>query len=259
MTSSVATMQTDRGVGVFSINRPDKFNCLSLAVHRLLLDAIDRFETDPGVHCILIRSEGKNFCTGADLEEVSGLRGSLEQLQEFVALGHRALRRLETSPLPVVVAIQGLALAGGLELVLAADVGFAGASARFGDQHAQFGLVPGWGASQRLPRMIGRRRALDLMLSARWLSATEALDIGIVNYVVEDDQLAPHALEYCQKLCTSSRDGLALMKKLTDQGLDLPLDEALHLEQKLAAPALQSADVSEGLAAFAARRVPVFS
>lgn len=258
MTSSVATVQTDRGVGIFSINRPEKFNCLSMAVHRLLLAAIDRFEADTTVRCILIRSEGKNFCTGADLEEVSGLRGSLEQLQEFVNLGHRALRRLETSPLPVVVVVQGLALAGGLELMLAADIAFADTNARFGDQHAHFGLVPGWGASQRLPRLIGRRRALDLMLSARWLSATEALEVGLVNYVVDEDLLSARALEYCEKLAAKSRGGLALMKRLTDQGLDLPLDAALKLERELAPPALQSTDVTEGLTAFAKRREPMF-
>lgn len=258
MTNPVATIRIDQGVGIFTINRPDKFNCLSLAVHRVLLEAIDRFEADPAVRCVLVRGEGKNFCTGADLEEVTGLRPSLAKLQEFLDLGHLTLRRLETSPLPVVVEVQGLALAGGLELMLAADVAFAGAGARLGDQHAHFGLVPGWGASQRLPRLIGRRRALDLMFSARWLSAADALAIGLVNYVVPDAELAAAAFDYCTKLAAKSRSGLALMKRLTDEGLDRTLAGGLDLERELAAPALQSDDVSEGLAAFGARRPPVF-
>lgn len=258
MATSVATIRIDRGVGIFTINRPDKFNCLSLAVHRALLEAIDSFEADASVRCVLLRGEGKNFCTGADLEEVTGLRQSLPRLQEFLDLGHQTLRRLETSPLPVVVEVQGLALAGGLELMLAADVAFAGASARLGDQHAHFGLVPGWGASQRLPRLIGRRRALDLMFSARWLSAAEALAIGLVNYVVPDAELAAAAFDYCTTLAAKSRRGLALMKRLADEGLDRTLAAGLDLERALAAPALQSDDVSEGLAAFGARRPPIF-
>lgn len=256
MSDSPVLISVKNGVGVFTINRPDKFNCLSMAVHAELGKAIDRFESDGSVRCILIRTEGKNFCTGADLEEVTGLRDSLEKLQGFITIGHRALRRLETSPLPVVAAVQGLALAGGLELMLAADVVFAASTARLGDQHSHFGLVPGWGGSQRLPKLIGRRQALDLMFSARWLTAQEALGMGLVNYVVADDELRAAARDYCEKLAKKSRSGLALMKKLTDRGLDMTLDQALQLEIDLAAPALQDADVSEGLDAFINKRTP---
>lgn len=258
MTDSPVLITVANGVGVFTINRPDKFNCLSMSVHAALENAIDKFENDESVRCILIRTEGKNFCTGADLDEVTGLRDSVEKLQAFINIGHHALRRLEQSPLPVIAAVQGLALAGGLELMLAADVVFAANSARLGDQHSHFGLVPGWGGSQRLPKLIGRRQALDLMFSARWLTAQEALAMGLVNYVVADGELHAAALGYCEKLAKKSRTGLALMKKLTDQGLDLPMDEALALEAKLAAPALQDPDVSEGLDAFTTKRPPSF-
>lgn len=247
------------GVGIITLNRPQQFNSLSMAMHQQLLGALTALEQDPAVRSMMIQAEGKHFCTGADLHEVTTLRDSAEQIEGFLAAGLETFRRLELSPLPVVVAVQGLALAGGLELVLACDVAFAGESARLGDQHAQFGLVPGWGGSQRLPRLIGRRRALELMLSARWLDAAEALSFGLVNRVVPDAELRERTLAYCRDLAMRSKPGLGLMKQLVDRGLDLPLDEALALELALAAPALQSGDVSEGLAAFTEKRTPRFS
>ena len=247
------------GVGVLTLDRPQQFNALSLALHRQLVAALDALEQDAGTRCLMIQAEGKHFCTGADLHEVSGLRGSAADLEVFLRIGLDTFRRLEQSPLPVVVAVQGLALAGGLELVLACDIAFAGESARLGDQHAQFGLVPGWGGSQRLPRLIGRRRALELMLSARWLDAAEAQSFGLINRVVPDGELHEHTFAYCRELAARSKSGLGLMKQLVDRGLDLPLDQALELELALAAPALQSDDVSEGLAAFTEKRTPRFA
>ncbi len=246
-------------VGILTLDRPQQFNSLSLAMHQQLVAALDALEQDPAVRCLMIQAEGKHFCTGADLHEVTGLRASAQALEHFLATGLASFRRLEQSRLPVVAAVQGLALAGGLELVLACDIAFAGESARLGDQHAQFGLVPGWGGSQRLPRLIGRRRALELMLSARWLDAAEALSFGLVNRVVPNAELREHTFAYCRELAARSKPGLGLMKQLVDRGLDLPLDEALALELALAAPALQSNDVSEGLAAFMEKRAPRFS
>jgi len=258
MNTAVELSQQD-AVGIITLNRPEQFNCLSMALHEALYEAMDQFEIDSTIRAVLIVANGKNFCTGADLEEVSGFRDSDEDIRAFLETGHDTLRKLETSPLPVVIAQQGLALAGGLELILAGDVVFAGQSARLGDQHAQFGLIPGWGGSQRLPRLIGRRRALELMLSARWLNAEEALGFGLINYVIEDDKLLDSALAYCQQLCQRSSRGLALMKQLTDRGLDMPLEQGLDLELDLATPALRSDSVSEGLKAFVEKRAPKFT
>ena len=246
-------------VGVITLNRPDKFNCLSMSVHHAIDEAREQFENDAGVRVILICSTGKHFCTGADLEEVSGFRDDPEKLREFIRCGHGVLRRLETSPLPTVVAIQGLCLAGGLELMLACDVAFAANSAQLGDQHSHFGLIPGWGGSQRLPRIVGRRVALDLLYSARWLSVTDALNCGLINYSVADDALHDEALSYCINLAAKSSTGLSLMKKLTDKGLDLSLDTSLELEANEAPYALSSSDVTEGLSAFLEKRNPQFA
>ena len=252
-------VRREGAVGILELARPDKFNCLSMAVWQRIGEALSAFErTDSGVRVVLIQAQGKHFCTGADLDEVQGLRADAQRLATFIGSGHRVLEAMEASDLPIIAACQGLCLAGGLELMLGCDLILAAQDARFGDQHAQFGLVPGWGGSQRLTRLVGLRRAMDLYLSARWIDAAEAQAWGLVNEIVPAASLHARALEWCTTAAARSAGGLALMKRLARQGLDRPLGEALALERELAVPALQTADVTEGLAAFQARRKPVF-
>lgn len=257
--SAAVRAYKDSSVGVIELNRPDKFNCLSLEVHGLIDTVREAFEADNEVRSLLICAAGKHFCTGADLAEVKSMLADEQALDRFISAGMSVLARLEKSPLPVVAAVQGLCLAGGAELMLAADVVFAGASAKFGDQHAEFGLIPGWGGSQRLPRILGLRRSLDLMFSARWLTAAEAKDAGLVNYVAETDDPRQDAMEYAKKLGSRSRAGLAEMKRLAREGLELSLSDGLDLERQAAVRHLGGQDTKEGLAAFEARRKPDFS
>jgi enoyl-CoA hydratase len=256
--ASPVLSSVESGVGLIVLNRPHKFNCLSPQVHEGILSALRAFEADTAVRCIVIAAEGKHFCTGADLDEVQAKRHTPE-LRAYMAVGYDALDALEASPLPVIVAVQGMCLAGGLELMLACDMAFAASDARFGDQHAQFGLVPGWGGSQRLPRLVGLRRAFDLFYSARRIDAPTALAWGLINEVCEPDVLRAHALAYGQALAKRSRHGLATMKRLAREGMNLELAQGLALEKELAHAALNHADVDEGLAAFQARREPKFS
>ena len=245
-------------VGVIELNRPEKFNCLSVGIKEGLPKALKRLEAaGSGIRVILLRAAGKHFCTGADLDDIKALRGNRANFVDMVR-GARVLQLFEASELPVVAAVQGMCLAGGLELMLPCDVTFAARDARFGDQHAQFGLVPGWGGSQRLPRVIGLRRALDLFFSARWVDAETALQFGLVNYVVDAERLQQAALEYCQSLAERSRPGLAAMKRLGRRGLDMEWNEAMHFEEEEVIDVLLGEDVSEGLDAFVARRKPVF-
>jgi len=256
--SGPITISIEDGVGIIELSRPEKFNCLSSEVKDGIDAARERFETDDAVRAILIRAQGKHFCTGADLDEVKAARADKDRLQVFIEGGLAVLSRLEASPLPVVAAVQGLCLAGGTELMLACDVVFAARSAQFGDQHTQFGLIPGWGGSQRFPRIIGLRRAMDLFLSARWVSAEDAMSWGLVNYVSDDDALGDEAMAYCRKLTIRSRTGLAEMKRLARAGLEGTLEDGLRLEMEATVQHLQTDDVSEGLAAFEARREPNF-
>ena len=254
----VVNVSREGPVGIIELNRPDKFNCLAHRVFQGIDAALDQFESENDIRVILVKSTGKHFCTGADLDEVTQ-RLEEASFGDFVGFGHQVLRRLEAHALPVIGVCQGLSLAGGLELMLGLDVIFAGESARFGDQHAQYGLVPGWGGSQRLPRIVGARRALDLLFSARWLSAREACEWGLVNYVVPDVELYDKALEYCHMVAKRSPTGLAEMKRLLYQGLEGTLEQGLKLEEEVVVAAMMTdANVKEGLSAFRARREPSF-
>ncbi len=257
--SPPVTATIEGPIGIIELARPERFNCMSDAAIRAIDAARERFERDDGVRAILVRAQGKHFCTGADLDEVKRLRAREDDLRAFISFGLDALLRLEASPLPVVSAVQGLCLAGGIELMLSTDVVFAARSAQFGDQHAQFGLIPGWGGSQRLTRLMGLRRALDLMFSARWLDAAAAKEAGLVNYVVDDSTLAEASLAYCAKLSERSRAGLAAMKRLAHGGLELKLVDAMALEREAAVPHFISDEVTEGLSAFQERRPPRFA
>lgn len=246
------------GIGTIELNRPAKFNCLSSELMAGIERAMDAYEGDGSVRAVLIRARGKHFCAGADLDEVLDVREDRARLAQFLANGHRALLRFEASRLPVVAQVQGLCLAGGLELAMACDVVIAGASAQLGCQHARYGLMPGFGGTQRLARLAGQRRALDLMFSARWLKAGEARAWSLVNHVVEDGALAEEAEAYCAQLAARNPQGIAAMKRICRAGLDRPLNEALEIEQEAAIAALMSANVTEGLAAFRENREPSF-
>jgi enoyl-CoA hydratase len=248
------------GVGTIELSRPAVFNCLSQQMLSGIGTAIATFERDDA-RAVLIVADGKNFCAGAALDEVEAARGAETELRDYLALGHSVLDRIEASPLPVVAAVQGLCLAGGIELALACDVVFAAEDARFGDQHAAFGLIPGWGGSQRLTRAVGLRRALDLMYSARWLDAPTAMQWGLVNYLAPPTRLRDDAVAYARLLATRSRDGLAAIKRLgrhaADDGQSLPV--GLRREQQEAMRVLTGIDINEGLGAFRERRVPNFA
>lgn len=244
--------------GIIELARPEKHNALSREAFRAIGEALGAFEADRDVRALLIRAQGANFCTGADLDQVGSFGGDGSGAGENSRIGHEVLLRLEASRLPVVAAVQGLALAGGLELVLACDVAIAAASARFGDQHARFGLIPGWGGSQRLPRLIGLRRSLDLFFSARWIDAPTAESWGLVNLVVPDDALRQAALDYCAAMAARNPDGLSLMKRLAREGLGGTLADGLETEAALIPGFLESRNVQEGIAAFLERREPSF-
>ena len=252
-------VSTKDRTGVMELARPKLLNCLSMEVFGELGLALDAFEADSAINCLLIRAQGKHFCTGAELPQVKAMQADAADLARFLECGHSVLRRLERSRLPVVAEVQGLCLAGGLELMLACDIVFAAKSARFGDQHGQFGLVPGWGGSQRLPRLVGLRRAMDLFLSVRWITAEEAQGWGLVNRVVEDEALPSAVEEFCRSLDSRSAAGLALMKRLGREGLDMTLEAGLEFEKGHAVPMLMSGDVREGITAFEERRAPNFS
>jgi enoyl-CoA hydratase/carnithine racemase len=188
---------------------------MSLQLLDLFEDALDAIEDGKDVRAVLIRANGKHFCTGADIDIVLDcVRQGPAAIERWIRRGQVLFERIERLPLPVVAALNGLCLAGGLELLLACDIVIAAESARIGDQHVNFGFLPAWGASERLPGLIGPRRALDLMYSGRMLSSSEAREWGLVSRIVPDELLQEQAFAYCEELTTRSRSGLWAMKRM---------------------------------------------
>ena len=258
MDLTTITYRPDGGIARIVLNRPDRLNAISPE----LLQDLDRVcaavESDAGARVVTLTAAGRAFCAGADLRAVKELSPDAARWEAFIGLWHRVFDRIEALPLPVIAGVHGLALAGGLELVLVADLVVADEAARLGDQHANFGLVAGGGGSQRLPRLIGARRAKELMLLGGWLSAAEALAWGLVNRVVAPGTVPAAVEEMAAALAAGSVSASRTVKALVNGSFDTDLAEGLARERRLVGQHMCSADAAEGLRAFAEKRKPVF-
>jgi enoyl-CoA hydratase/carnithine racemase len=248
----------ESGVARVVLNRPGQLNAIGPGLLEDLDRVCDAVERDGAARVVTLTGAGRAFCAGADLRAVRELSPDPARWNAFMALWHRVFNRIEALPVPVIAGVHGFALAGGLELVLLADLVVADAAARLGDQHANFGLVAGGGGSQRLPRLIGARRAKELMLLGDWLGAEQALGWGLVNRVVPAGTLEAQLQEIAAGLARKSGSANRTVKALVNRGLDLPLARGLELELEMVAAHMASRDAAEGLAAFAEKRTPVF-
>ncbi|GAA4879090.1 enoyl-CoA hydratase/isomerase family protein [Actinomycetospora straminea] len=239
----------------WTLNRPHRLNALSPSLVAALGRAIDTLP--PSTRVLVIGARGRAFCAGGDLEAVSAL-GEGPGLEQFHDDISSTLSRLAALPVPVVAAVGGLAVAGGLEVVLACDLVVAAESAVFGDGHARYGLLPGGGGSVRLPRRLGSPRAKYLLYTGESVPAATMESWGLVCRVVPDADLDAAVDDLAATLAARSPDGLRRMKTLVDEGLELPVEEALRREQEAAAEHARSADYREGVSAFRERRTPAW-
>ncbi|GAA1386381.1 enoyl-CoA hydratase/isomerase family protein [Pseudonocardia kongjuensis] len=243
----------DGPVTTVTLNRPERLNAIGPETVAALDAALD--DLPPQNRVLVIAARGRAFSAGGDLTAISTLAGD-DALERFHASISAVLRRIELLPVPVVAAVNGITVAGGLELVAACDIAVAAESATFGDGHPRFGLLPGGGGSVRLPRRIGVTRAKYLMFTGESVPAATMQAWGLVSRVVPDDALRPAVEELSGLLAARSRDGLARMKDLIDTGLESTPDDALAREQVVVGEHTGSADYHEGLAAFRERRAP---
>jgi enoyl-CoA hydratase/carnithine racemase len=243
------------------LNRPKALNALSPDLLEALEEALAELATDAAIRAVVVTGAGRAFCTGADLafalDSISE-GGSADALLAFIERAGAVLDRVALFPKPVIAAVNGLALAGGLELVLCCDLVVAAESARLADAHANYGLLPGAGGAVRLARRIGANRAKHLLFTGDLVPAGSLVEAGLVNAVVPDNDLQSAAGALADKIAEKSPLSLAAMKRLVAEGLEQPLKEALRLEIEALRTHLGSHDVLEGLAAFREKRKPRF-
>ncbi len=226
------------GYAVLTLNRPGAMNALSSGLRRALAETVDQLEADPAVRVLILTGAGRAFTAGLDLKElgVSGLsttRSGAGAMQDAVQVGD-PVRSLARFSGPVIGAINGPAITGGFELALACDVLLASPQARFADTHARVGVMPGWGLSQKLSRVIGIYRAKELSLTGNFLSAEQALACGLVNRVVPADELLPQARALARDMLSVIPSMLVSYKRVIDDGYAASFGEGMRIERERA-------------------------
>lgn len=242
------------------LNRPAALNSISsplVAELSALLDAFD-FGDMAAIRALIITGAGRAFCAGGDLKELENGTGGHASGEKLYGAITRTLARFERLGVPTIAAVNGLCVAGGLEIALSCDLVVADEKARFGDGHANFGLVPGGGGSIRLPRKVGPNRAAYMMMTGRLFPAEILRDWGLVLEIAPEGQLRDCASQLATELAKKSPAGLKAMKSLIFEGLDLPMKDALELEQAFCMAHDKTNDRNEGLAAFVEKRTPNF-
>jgi enoyl-CoA hydratase len=242
-------------IAVLTLDRPAALNALNFATLREIAARLDDIAGGDARALLVMGAGDKAFCAGADITELLGR--SLSAQRADTAFGQAVLDRFGHLPMPSIALISGYAFGGGLELALACNFRVAAPGARLGLPEIKLGLIPGYGGTQRLPRLIGEARALDLILTGRTVTADEALAIGLVNRVAAGD-LFTAGLDLARAMTGFGLPALRLARDAVTRALDLPLAEGLRVEADLNTLAFQTADAAEGMAAFLAKRKPDF-
>ena len=256
MSSSLTFDLTD-GIARVTINRPDKLNALNAIVIAELGDAVTRIETDSAIRGVIITGSGsKAFVAGADINELTdqGVTGG----QKRALAGQAVFRRLERCGKPVIAAVNGFALGGGCELAMACHLRIASENAKFGQPEVKLGIAPGYGGTVRLPRLVGRARALELLLTGDMIDAEEARRIGLVNRVVPADRLMGEAESLLRGILANGPLAVRACLEAVDTGSDMTLDQALLLEAGYFGLLSATEDMREGTKAFVEKRKPGF-
>jgi enoyl-CoA hydratase len=257
MPFSFVTLDVADRVATLTVNRPDKLNALNDATIAELGSAIDEVRARSDIGGLIVTGAGRAFVAGADIGELAS-QGAIDGKARALR-GQDTFRRFETSPKPVIAAVNGFALGGGCELAMACHLRIASESAKFGQPEVKLGIGPGYGATQRLPRLVGKGRALQLLLSAEIIDAAEAYRIGLVNRVVPAADLMSTANAIMRQMLANAPHALAVCIEAVDRGLEVSLEDGLLLEANHFGLLSGTADMREGMRAFLEKRTAQFT
>jgi enoyl-CoA hydratase len=249
-------LEIDSPLAVVTFNRPDTLNALNSELLQEFSQALDEIQLNPALRVLILTGQGRAFIAGADVRQF--LSFDSHRAHAFVLMVHQILHRLETLEIPIIAAVNGFALGGGCEMALACDLIYASENARFGQPEINLGLMPGFGGSQRLARLVGKGLAKELCLTGRAVTAQEAKAMGLAAQVFPPEALLPQCREIGLSLATKSRFALHQIKRVINLGYDLDLPSALELEAQAFALCFGSPDPHEGVTAFLEKRPPRF-
>ncbi|HAT1795839.1 enoyl-CoA hydratase-related protein [Legionella pneumophila subsp. fraseri] len=246
----------NNGILTLTLNRPEKLNALSTNVLNALNELFFQAKSNPKVKALLLTGNGKAFCAGADINRLAECNAQTGY--EFACQGQEVFRLLETMGKPSLAAVNGFAFGGGCELAISATLRIASNKAMFGQPEVKLGVIPGYGGTQRLARLIGKGRAMDLCLTGRFINAETALNWGLVSEVVAPEDLLTQGKNILNGILSMAPLAVASVMEVIDHGYDLSLTEALHLEAIHFAKVCATEDKKEGVAAFLDKRTADF-
>ncbi|WP_029058825.1 crotonase/enoyl-CoA hydratase family protein [Stappia stellulata] len=260
MQSNVLYEKTGR-VALLTLNRPEKLNALDYATNDRLLSLLERIEADDEIGAVILTGAGERaFSAGGDIHEFtqSIKRGTDEAVRDFCRRGQRMTARFEAFPKPVIAAVNGIAFGGGCEITESVHLAIASEEAVFAKPEINIGIPPTFGGTQRLPRLAGRKRALELLLTGDTFGPQRALELGLVNKVVPGEDLLPAAFDLAERILRHSSLAAARIITAVTRGINTTIEEGLLIEREQFARMCATADVREGLDAWIARRTPVY-
>ena len=259
--SSSVLLREDRGpVAILTLNRPDKLNALSNELIAGIMNALNSIELDSSVRVVVITGAGRAFSAGADIAAFQKhmRAGPADAVMHFMRPGQQMTRRVESFPKPIIAAVNGLAFGGGCELIESTHIALAARSATFSKAEIDIGIIPTFGGTQRLPRNVGRKAAIELILTGRVFTAEEAADRGLVTRVVADADLLSEVMALANELASKPPLAVAAALAAIHRGMDASIDDGLAIEEAAFARIVPSHDAQEGVAAFVAKRRPTF-
>ena len=243
------------GVATVTINRPDKLNALNSEVLVDLANAFTSINADPEIRAAILTGSGdKAFVAGADISQMSEFNALMGE--QFASMGQGVLNLIENCPKPVIAAVNGFALGGGTEIAMACDFIYASENAKFGQPEINLGIIPGFGGTQRLPRLVNKSMAMELVLTGDMIDAKEAYRIGLVNKLVAPEELMTQVNKTAAKIASKGLIALRLAKESINNGMNVDLDNALLIERQAFSLLCSTEDQKEGMKAFSASSRP---